>query len=339
MRIGIVGCGLRGRLYRSALAGMEGVTVAGMADVSESARRAVPDGTIPVLETHHELFELGLDAAIVATPDFAHRDASVAAAEAGLNLMVEKPLATSVDDATAIRDAVRANGVKCLVAFENRWNPPLARMRQVVESGELGDVVSIHATLSDTYEVPLRMLSWAAQSSPGWFLMPHTVDLALWLMAKEPVEVTAAGHRGVLAALGIPTWDLLHALVRFGDGSVVNLQSSWILPESSPSIVDFRLEVLGSKGSLSFDRNAQGFRRWGATHTVDAGVPFVLDGQDQGMAAWMAQSFARRLLAGETLSPSVDQGVLVTRVVAAVHQSALEGHPVALTTQPPGATG
>lgn len=331
MRIGIVGCGIRGQLYRQALAGMDGVTVAGMADLSESARKAVAGGATPVVATHQELFELGLDAAIVATPDFAHREPAVAAAEAGLHLMIEKPLATSVDDAVAIEDAVRAGGVNCLVAFENRWNPPLARMRRLVEAGELGDVVSINATLSDTYEVPMRMLSWAAQSSPGWFLMPHTVDLALWLMGKDPVSVTAAGHRGVLAERGRDTWDLLHALICFADGSVVNVHSSWILPESSPSIVDFRLDVLGSKGSASFDRNAQGFRSATASYAFEPGLPIALDGQEHGMAAWMVQSFARGLLAGKPVSPSVEHGVLVTRVIAAVHQSAGEGRPVPLS--------
>lgn len=330
MRIGIVGCGIRGRLYRRALAGLDGVTVAGMADLSESARHAVADGTTPVVPTYQELYGLGLDAAIVATPDFAHRDPAVAAAEAGLDLMIEKPLATSVEDAEAIAGAVRAAGVNCLVAFENRWNPSLAGMRALVETGELGDIVSVSARLSDTLEVPLRMLSWAGQSSPGWFLMPHSVDLALWLMGKDPVSVTATGHRGILAERGIPTWDLLDALVHFDDGSVVNLHSSWILPESWPSIVEFRLEVTGSKGSVSFDRNAQGFRSAGARYRAEVGGSFVLDGQEHGMAAWMVQSFARRLLAGETLSPSVEQGVLVTRVIAAVHQSASEARPVAL---------
>lgn len=330
VRIGIVGCGIRGQLYRRALAGVAGVQVVGLADPSESVRRVVSDGTIPVMASHRELLGLGLDAMIVATPDFAHRQASVDAAEAGLQLMVEKPLATTLDDALAIRDAVRGNGVQCLVAFENRWNPSLARMRQLVEEGELGDVVSISATLSNTYQVPTQMLSWAAQTTPGWFLMPHTVDLALWLMDKDPTVVTAAGHRGILAERGIDTWDVLQALVTFADGSVVNLQSSWILPESWPSVVDFRVEVLGSRGSVTFDLAGQGLRRAGVTYRSDLTAPSVLEGQERGMAAWMAHSFADRLLAGQVLAPSVDQGVLVTRIVEAIHRSASQRQPVAL---------
>ena len=89
-KIGIVGCGIRGRLYQRALATVGGLAVAGMCDPAPSAREAASrqfDG--PVLEHHEDVYALGLDAVIVATPDFAHREAAVQAAEAGLALMVE----------------------------------------------------------------------------------------------------------------------------------------------------------------------------------------------------------------------------------------------------------
>lgn len=334
-KIGIVGCGIRGRLYQRALATVGGLAVAGMCDPAPSAREAASrqfDG--PVLEHHEDVYALGLDAVIVATPDFAHREAAVQAAEAGLALMVEKPLATTVPDAEAIHDAVVASGAPCLVAFENRWNPHFLRVRQLADQGALGDVLSMTGVLSNSYYVPTEMLSWAADSSPAWFLMPHTVDLALWLSGRTPTSVVARGRRGELASRGIDTWDTVHALIGFDDGTVANLQSSWVLPDSMPGIVDFRFEVIGSRGAVAVDLNDQGL----STATDSWSSPWVLpadiDGQEQGMAAWMVRSFGRHLVDGEPLGPGVDQGLLVTRIVDAIHASAASGQPRQLTSEP-----
>jgi len=119
LRIGIVGCGLRGTLFEQALVSVGEVQVAGMCDPSEVARARAKDiYSGPVFETHDELYGHGLDAVVIATPDFAHREAAVDAAQAGLQLMIEKPLATSVADAPHARpcDVV----VRCRTAFRRR---------------------------------------------------------------------------------------------------------------------------------------------------------------------------------------------------------------------------
>ncbi|MCQ6307694.1 gfo/Idh/MocA family oxidoreductase, partial [Bacillus cereus] len=73
--------------------------------------------------------------------------------------------------------------------------------------------VSQSVTLSHTLFVPTTMLSWSGSSSPIWFLMPHVLDLAFWLAEAEPVSGYARGRRGVLAARGIDTWDLVHTSI------------------------------------------------------------------------------------------------------------------------------
>jgi len=318
-KIGIVGCGIRGLLYERALASVDGAMVAGMCDPSPKAREAAArQFSGPILDRYEDVYALGLDAAIVATPDFAHREAAVAAAAAGMTLMVEKPLATSVEDAEAVQAAVTAAGVECLVAFENRWNPHFLRARQLVAEGSLGSVLTMTGVLSNTYYVPLQMLSWASSSSPAWFLMPHLVDLALWMSNSTPVSVMARGTRGELVSRGVDTWDTIHALVTFDSGAVANLQSSWVLPDSRPSIVDFRFETVGSQGATVVDMNYQGLQTATQTWASPGVLPAEIDGEEQSMAAWMVRSFGRRVVAGEPLAPGVDQGLLVTRIVDAI---------------------
>lgn len=325
-RVGIVGAGLRGRLFAQALTGLAGVEVVGLADSSERVAREAQEATgVRAFPSYEALLNEGPDAMVVATPDFAHRDVAVASAEAGCALLLEKPVATSLADAYAIRDAVQAAGVRCMVGFENRWNPHLVRVGEAVHGGELGAIVSQNLTLSNTYFVPTQMLSWAAKSSPAWFLMPHTTDLAIWLAGSRPVSVFARGSRGLLAERGVDTWDVVHALVTFENGSTANLTSAWILPDGRDGIVDFTFHLVGSAGAVRGDLGHQGLvmatDRQRSVWPVGGTVP----GELIGAPVWMARHFARQLETGADLSPSIDEGVLVTEVICAIERSLESG--------------
>ncbi|MEJ7652873.1 MAG: Gfo/Idh/MocA family oxidoreductase [Chloroflexia bacterium] len=331
LRIGIVGAGLRGRMYARALGFVEGVEVAAIADASDAVRAEAGQALgVPTYATHAEMYDRErLNAVIVATPDFAHRAPAVDAARAGLHLMIEKPLATTVEDAQAVQQAVGEAGVECMVAFENRWNPRSSEC-ELLDSGQVGDVLSQTARLSNPYSVPVSMLSWAAHSSPGWFLLPHTLDLALWFSDKRPIKVYAAGFKRELRARGIDTWDAIHALLTFEDGTVASFESLWVLPDSVPSPVDFKYELIGTRSALYVDEQEQLVRSLADRFTFPGTLTPEVDGRPRGFPAWMVESFARRLLAGEPLSPGVEQGLLVTRIAAAVHYSLETGEPCPL---------
>ena len=332
IRIGIAGCGIRGLLFEQALRSVPGVKVTGLCDLSPGARsRASERFPGPIHENHGDLVAQGLDALIIATPDFAHREIAVDAANAGLALLIEKPIATSSEDAAAIEAAVAGNGVSCFVAFENRWNPYFRKVKRLIEDGKLGEVVSVTIVLSNSYYVPTTMLPWSAKSSPGWFLMPHSLDLALWLTGKRATSVVARGRRGELAARGIDTWDAVHALVDLEGSAIANLQSAWTLPDSLPSIVDFRVDVVGTAGSVSVNHTDQGLNvATGDGYQSVGSLPEMIDDVEQSMAAWMVRSWAQGLIAGATAGPDAAHGATVTRVIDAVHRSMADGQSVRL---------
>lgn len=326
MKIGIAGCGIRGTLFAQALKSETGVEVVGMCDPSKPARERAADVFAgPILASHRELIDCGLDALVVATPDFAHREVTVDAANAGLHLMVEKPIATSLADGDAIVKAVETAGVSCFIAFENRWNPAFRKLRRAVESGELGEIVSVTGVLSNTYHVPTEMLSWAEQSSPAWFLMPHLLDLAVWISGGKPHSVVARGRRGELTSRGIDTWDSVHALFELDGSAIANLRTEWVLPEGGPSIVDFRVDVTGTRGSFSIDHSDQGIHLTTATGYSSIGsLPEDVDGHEQSMAAWMVRSWARGLMSEAPVGPDARHGAMITRAVELAHRSAAE---------------
>lgn len=334
LRVGIVGAGLRGRLFADALAGRPGVTVVGFAESSPAAAdRARSLTGLPVVARHTDLLaDLAPDAVIVATPDPAHRAVAVDVASAGVDLLVEKPLATTIADAEAIADAVHASGVRCLVGFENRWNPHVLRAAEAVHSGGIGDPITSTATLSNTYAVPEQMLSWSAQSSPAWFLMPHTVDLLTWLTRRTPVSVAAVGSAGVLRGRGTDTRDVVHALLTFDDGTTASLTSVWVLPDAGEGIVDFRFSVIGTAGSVSADLGHQGLTVVADRYRSEWPLGARVGRTAVGPAAWMVQDFVAGLLDGSELGPGVDDGLLVTRTICAIEQAVDTGRTVGIAT-------
>jgi predicted dehydrogenase len=295
--------------------------------VAEEARAATG---LPVTASHPELLEaFDPDAVIVATPDFAHRRIAVDVAEAGKDLLIEKPVATTLDDVHAIAAAVHRSGVRCLVGFENRWNPHVVQAKAAMAS--VGDPITASATLSNSFFVPTTMLSWAAQSSPAWFLMPHTLDLVLWLTGRKPVAVSAVGSRGVLAQRGIDTWDVVHALVTFDDGSTATLSSAWTLPDAGDGIVDFRFQVIGTEGSVTADLSHQGLTVVSDKYRSAWPVSGRIGRSQVGPAVWMVQDFAAGLVDGGDLGPDIDHGVLVTQIICAIEDSISTGQTVQLT--------
>ncbi len=330
--VGIVGGGLRGRLFAGALADFPAAQVVGIAEPSAAAADAAGVVTgLPVVSSQDELLATyDPDAIIVATPDFAHREAAVTAANAGKHLLIEKPLATTAGDAAAIASAVRRGGSTCLVGFENRWNPHCLRSKEIVDSGQLGDPITMTAALSNSYAVPTEMLSWAAQSSPAWFLMPHTVDLALWLTDAAPVSVYAVASRGVLADRGIDTWDVVHALITLAGGRTVNLSSSWVLPDSSEGIVDFTYSLTGTAGSVRADLGHQGLVATTDAYRSLQPMSGAVGGSPVGAPTWMVRDWVSGLAAGSSIGPGLDQGLLVTAVICAIEQSIADGGTVSI---------
>lgn len=276
-----------------------------------------------------------VQAVSIATPDFAHREIAVAAAEAGKHILVEKPLATTVEDAEAIINAAKNAGVKLMVDFHNRVSPPFAGARQAIEAGELGQLQHMYARLSNTTWVATQMLPWASKSSALWFLAAHTMDLARWLLADEPKRVYAVRRSGILQNMGIDTHDFTVAIVEFADGAVVTLENSWILPETEPMVFNFKLDMVGSKGSMyintSDHRAVQQYTQKEASLPDILGVSF--SGDSPRLSGFVLEAIARFVDAVALDHPVLatgEDGLAVTRTLTAISQSADTGQPVDL---------
>lgn len=335
IKIGIIGGGIRGSMFARAIRENNSAILVALCDPSEPTRaRAAADHEVPVFASVEEMVRTHpeISAVVVATPDFAHRDAAVFCASKGLDLMIEKPLATTVEDATAITDAAKASGSRVMVGFENRWNPRFEAVRKLVQDEASGKVLSQFINLNDTVFVPTKMLSWAAKSSPAWFLMPHSLDLAVWIGGARPTSVSAQGSKSVLAGQGVDTWDSITATFTMSDGSYVVLNSSWILPETAPAVFDFRYEIQTSTSAFHIDGATHGITHLSAESNSwpQLGVT-ERNGRISGVPIDMVNTFVDFLSGTVADVPDASEGALITQAIAAVHESLELNAPVKIS--------
>lgn len=327
----IVGAGLWGANHARALTSHPGVHVALVCDRDEARAKALAAtcgcawttdlGEAAASDTH---------AATVATPDHLHTEPALAMLRAGKHVLVEKPLATSVAEALAMVHEAETRGLKLMVDFHARWHPLFMGAKGYIERGELGAPVMACARLFDTIHVPTEMLSWGGRSGPEWFLFPHTMDMVRWLFAREPVEVFARGHRGVLAARGIDCWDAIHASVSFEGGAFCTFETSWIVPNSYTNVVDNRLSLYGTTGGLELRNEPTLWAFTDRFHTPFTSAPVTRYGKAWGFQYESIRYFAD-CVAGDVMPESHGRdGVVVTAMIEATLMSLVEHRPVPL---------
>ena len=268
IRVAVVGAGILGKRHARVFGEIEGARLVAVADHTLERARAAAGGAGAFTSLEELLGSVECDAVAVATPDHQHRDPVSAALLAGKHVLVEKPLATSVADARAMIELAHVRGLTLQVNYSQRWVPEYAWIKQQIASGAIGRPRFVQSSKQDTSYVPTRMISWAAHTSPIWFMSSHDIDLISWFLDDRATSVTAHEARGVLEALGINTHDGVDALIRFAGGATLNLHSSWIHPESYPVIVVDRITIVGDAGVIEFQsrgRQIECYTRAGGT--------------------------------------------------------------------------
>lgn len=256
--VGIIGAGIMGWHHAGAFAGDPRVSLSGVASLPLTGAQELAQryGAAFATDDYRALLERpDIDFVTIATPDHLHRDICIAAARAGKHFMVEKPLTTNLAEADDMIAEIRQSGVKAMVCFNHRWIPAYARAFQEIEAGKIGRPVLAYARKNDRIHVPTKMISWAASTTPAWFLSCHDIDLVLWFFGGHATEVYATAVKGVLSGRGIDTPDAVQAQVRFDGGRVATFEACWIYPDTYPSMTDSFIEVVGEKGMIHLQRD------------------------------------------------------------------------------------
>jgi len=240
VRVALIGLGTMGRNHLRVLLQHPDVEVVAVVDPDRAAReRAVrTSGARGYGDMAQLVSEERLDAAIVAAPTMAHYDAARAALEAGVPLLVEKPLAATVAEARELVDLAAATGVPLQVGHVERFNPAVAALVERLAGGALSRTFSIKTLRGGPLPERIRDVGVAVD------LATHDVDIICHLAGARPERVYAE----ITQQVHTTHEDLLFALLRFSDGLVGLLDVNWLTPEKQR-----RLVVLGEEGMFQVD--------------------------------------------------------------------------------------
>lgn len=327
LRFGIAGSGIMAKIHAASLNAYHRSIVTAWAGPSAPEANLSEFGPASVYRDVAELVaDPNVDAVLVATPDSVHAAPALAAIEARKPVLIEKPLATSSEDAEAILSGARRAGVKAMTLFNHRWVPAYWQAKERLEGGDLGEPVLAYARKNDHIVVPTEMISWAAKSSPAWFLSSHDIDLVCWYFESEPIEVYATEVRKVLRARGIDAADAIQAQVRFADGSVATFETCWTYPNTFPTIVDSFVELILTQGVIHLDR-----KREQIEIATDERFEYPrnllvnkVGGRPSGSTFAAITHFVDAVLDGDEPLVSLESSVRVTRVLEAIHRSCSE---------------
>ncbi|HWB84670.1 MAG TPA: Gfo/Idh/MocA family oxidoreductase [Bryobacteraceae bacterium] len=259
IRIGLIGLGIMGKHYARVFSEHPlSMLVAVCARRAEQVEEFSQRYGAPGYTDHRKMLERGdLDAVIVATPDPHHFVFARDVLESGRHVLVEKPFTTSTEEADELNRISRRVNRKIQVAFNHRWLSAYFQTHKSIAAGDIGAPLIGYARKNDTIHVATKHISWAGSTTSAWFLSAHDIDLMRWWLASEPVEARAWGRREVLVKMGIPTYDLIQAQVKFASGAFVTFESGWIYPNTFPSTVDSFMEVIGTAGHVHLDRKRE----------------------------------------------------------------------------------
>jgi predicted dehydrogenase len=259
IRIAVVGAGLLGTRHARVFSEQPDCRLVGVVDVNLERAQTVATryGATAYTDLQTLLADDLVDAVAVVTPDFLHRDPMAAAVGAGKHVFVEKPLATTLAEVRELVNLSTATNVVTMVNYSQRFLTDYAWIKETIDRGEIGQPRMVTSLKFDTIYVPTGMLSWAAQSSPFYFMSSHDLDLTHWFLGVDPVSVYAQETRGVLDAKGVPVHDGVNVLIGFGDNISTNFHSSWIHPDTYPAIADGHMQIIGSEGVITYQNRTR----------------------------------------------------------------------------------
>ena len=257
VRVGFVGTGGIAQLHMRHLQRMEDAQVVAMHDVAKGRAEAAASQFpgCQVYDSHQQLIEQArVDALWICVPPFAHENQEIDAAQAGIHLFVEKPIAITTEKALEINEAISKAGVIAAVGYNWRWLDITARAKEIVEANPIALVLGYW--LGGMPGVPW----WRQKDQSGGQIVEqttHIFDLARYLLG-EVCQVHAIGCRGYIQNVeNYDTEDASTVSLVFASGAVANISSTDLLPAGAGKIgvdligYDIRLE-LGNRSLTVF---------------------------------------------------------------------------------------
>ena len=325
LKVGIIGLGGIARSHCDAIATLDNVEVVAVADLFEEKRREYMDKyNIPKgYETHTELLQDDeVDAVAVVLGHQLHHQLTVDSCNAGKHVLVEKPMAISLQQCDDMIAAAAANNVKLMVGYSQHYYGTSVKAKEILDSGDLGPLITAVCYMSKNWGYQGRRPQYRSRYHGGGMWLTngvHVVDRLTWVMASQAASVSASiGARAHYQAGD----DSATAFIRYKNG-LAGVAVAVGFADGAP---DFSCQVICANGTLRFSQHGEKYVRVGKGDKWED-VPFD-DTPVEMHNEW--KSFAEAI--EQNIEPPThgEWGRHIMEILFAAEQSAITGREVVL---------
>lgn len=301
------------------------VAVAGHSQASTQSAATALNVPGYASETYRQMFaeHPEIQAVVVAASEWAHLDPVLASLDAGKHVLVEKPLATSLADATQMVTRAEQTGSHLMVCHTLRFDPRFVSMHEAVVRGDIGAVLHMHGRRNPGQGAVDRVLG---RFPLTFWLSPHDIDMMIWTAGAPPLRVNVASREGAKTRQ-----DYILATMTFANGVTGILENSWGTPGLAGQSQNPMFSVKGTAGVAEVKDYENGVAIYRAGGTIDYPDTVhnpVIYGQIEGVNRSMIRHFAGIVLGLWPPAVTGRDGLAVIRVADAMAHSLEEGREV-----------
>ena len=321
MRVGLVGAGFMGGVHLNAYAGIPEVEVVGVADarVESAVAGAKIVGARPYASYEELVAAEDVEVVDVCLPTAFHRDLAVTAAGEGRHVILEKPIARTMEDAQQILDAFSADGPRLFVGHVVRFFPEYVGIKQKIDAGDLGTVGVVRTSRRSPFLLGWNdwYADWRVSGGVLMDLVIHDFDYLRWTLG----EVERVYARGMLGR-EYNRLDYVLATLRFQSGAIAHVEGHW----GYPGPFNYSIEVAGSHALLTVDSTEP------ASLQLISGAPEEVPDLASGKSPYTKEleHFISCIATGEEPVVQAHDACEALRISLAATESVLTGDPVIL---------
>jgi predicted dehydrogenase len=239
IKVGVVGCGYWGPNLIRNFVELSTSDVLAVADLSGERLAYIKQRypKITITQDYQDLFDMSVDAVAVTTPPATHFSIALDCLQHDLHVLVEKPLTLSSRDAQNLIEVAEARGLTLMVGHTFEYNPAVKRLKEIIESGELGKVLYVDSARLNLglFQRDLNVL---------WDLAPHDLSILRYILGRDPISVRAQGAANIFKG----KYDVVYLTLQFPDDILAHVHVSWLDPRKVRCIT-----VVGSQKMVVYD--------------------------------------------------------------------------------------
>lgn len=345
IRWGLVGAGSISSMHTESFKQMENVELVAVCDIKDGRAKEYAEkyGFKSYYTDYNEMFEKEeLDAISVCTWNCAHAEVSIAALNAKINVLCEKPMAMNATEAEAMKAAAEKNGKLLMIGFVRRFMPQTKILKEYIDNGEFGDIYYITTGCTRRVGNPLGWFADKEKSGGGPLidLGVHMIDMSRYVMGKpSPVSVSAMTYSGIGARTNIKEFsrytaadpspncnveDMATAMIRFDNGAVVHVETSFSGHQKEDKLW---LDILGEKSGAKIEPEFEIYSEKN-DYLTDTKPVYKAAPGFTGIFKSEMEHFIDCVANGTECINTADDGIMLMKILDAAYESAKLGKEV-----------